>query len=59
MLDKIYELKAKYEAEIAKTQLKLEVLADLLALAPSTEEEVAVEETEEEVVEETDELASL
>ena len=58
MLDKIYELKAKYEAEIAKTQLKLEVLDDLLALAPSNEE-VAVEETEEEVVEETDELASL
>lgn len=57
MLEKIYELKAKYEAEMERLALKLEVLSDLLSLAPSTEEVV---ETEEElVVEEPDELATL
>lgn len=57
MLEKIYELKAKYETEMERLALKLEVLSDLLSLAPSNEEVV---ETEEElVVQEPDELEGL
>jgi hypothetical protein len=59
MVEKMYELKAKYEAEIARTQLKLEVLDELLALVPQEEpilEEVVESEEETETVDELDNL---
>lgn len=59
MVKKMYELKAKYEAEIARTQLKLEVLDELLALVPQEEpilEEVVESEEETENVDELDNL---
>lgn len=56
MVDKFYELKAKYEAEIAKLQIKLEVVEEFLALVP-VEEPIADEELEnlDEEVEELEE----
>ncbi len=53
MVEKMYELKAKYEAEIAKLQLKLEVVDELLSLAPTAEPTVdeELERIDEEVVE--------
>ena len=53
MVEKMYELKAKYEAEIAKLQLKLEVVDELLSLAPTEEPTVdeELERIDEEVVE--------
>lgn len=59
MLDKIYELKATYEAETKKLALKLEVLNDLLALVPVKTEEVVEEQEETETVEEANELETL
>jgi hypothetical protein len=59
MLEKIYELKAQYEAEMAHLAVKLEVLNDLLALVPTAEEEVVEEELVEAEVEQPDELEGL
>lgn len=59
MLDKIYELKATYEAEMQKLALKMEVLNDLLALVPVETEEVVEEQEETETVEEANELEAL
>lgn len=60
MLEKIYELKERYEAEMAHLSVKLEVLNDLLALTPTAEEEVVeTEELVEAEVEQPDELAGL
>lgn len=49
MVDKLYELKANYEAEIERLQIKVEVINDLLALVP------AEEPTEDECLENLDE----
>lgn len=59
MLDKIYELKATYEAEMQKLALKMEVLNDLLTLVPVETEEVVEEQEETETVEEANELETL
>lgn len=65
MVEKMYELKAKYEAEISRLQLKIEVLNDLFELAPQPKEETVelLEQSEsEEVLDETetvDELENL
>jgi hypothetical protein len=58
MVEKMYELKAKYEAEISKLQLKLEVVDELLALVPAEEPTVdeELQNLDEELVEETEEL---
>jgi hypothetical protein len=58
MVEKMYELKAKYEAEISKLQLKLEVVDELLALVPAEEPTVdeELQNLDEELVEETEGL---
>lgn len=58
-IEEMYAFKAKYEAEIARTQLKLEVLDELLALVPQQEpvvEEAVESEEETKLVDELDNL---
>ena len=52
------DYKAKYEAEISKLQLKLEVVDELLSLVPAEEPTVdeELQNLDEELVEETEEL---